>query len=98
MTNQSRTNALGQPIGFEVSGWHAPPWPNRMVIEGRHCSLEPLEERHSPDLHAANTRDLEGRIWTYLAYGPFATVDEYRRWLSSTCLGRDPMFFAVIDR
>jgi RimJ/RimL family protein N-acetyltransferase len=101
MTNRAnapRPNALGQPIGFEVSGWRAPPWPTRTVIEGRHCHLERLEERHAADLHAANTRDSEGRNWTYLAYGPFTTVDEYRRWLSATCLGKDPMFFAVIDR
>ena len=96
--NAIRTNTLGQPIGFEVSGWRAPVWPARSVIEGRHCNLEPLEERHAPDLHAANTRDVEGRNWTYLAYGPFGSVDEYRRWLSATCLGKDPMFFAVIDR
>lgn len=93
-----RRNALGQPIGCEVSGWHAPPWPTRTVIEGRHTKLEPLEERHAADLHAANLQDREGRNWTYLAYGPFSTEDEYRRWLSATCLGKDPMFFAVIDR
>jgi len=93
-----RTNTLGQPIGFDVPKWRAPVWPARSVIEGRHCNLEPLEERHAADLHAANTRDVEGRNWTYLAYGPFGSVDEYRRWLTATCLGKDPMFFAVIDR
>ena len=93
-----RTNTLGQPIGFDVPEWRAPVWPARSDIEGRHCNLEPLEERHAPDLHAANTRDVEARNWTYLAYGPFESIDEYRRWLSATCLGKDPMFFAVIDR
>lgn len=96
--NSARTNTLGQPIGFEVSGWHAPAWPTRTVIEGRHCHLEPIDERHAPDLHAANGRDAEARNWTYLAYGPFASEDQYRRWLTATCLGKDPMFFAVIDR
>jgi RimJ/RimL family protein N-acetyltransferase len=96
--NATRTNTLGQPIGFEVSGWQVPPWPLRSIIEGRHCSLEPLDDRHARDLHTANLRDVEARNWTYLSYGPFATEDEYRRWLATTCLGTDPMFFAVIDR
>jgi RimJ/RimL family protein N-acetyltransferase len=94
----ARTNTLGQPIGFDVPGWHAPPWPPRSVMGGRHCHLEPLEERHAPDLHAANIRDVEGHNWTYLPYGPFSSEDEYRRWLVSACLGKDPMFFAVLDR
>lgn len=88
----------GQPIGFSLPGWKTPPWPPRTPMEGRYCRLEPIEERHAADLHACNALDVEGRNWTYLAYGPFSTEDEYRRWLVATCLGDDPLFFAVRDR
>jgi RimJ/RimL family protein N-acetyltransferase len=64
---------------------------------GRMCRLETLAERFAADLHSANIRDVDGRNWTYLAYGPFATEDEYRRWLVDACRGSDPLFYAVLD-
>jgi RimJ/RimL family protein N-acetyltransferase len=92
------SNELGQPIGFPVPEWKPPPPPAREPMEGRWCRLEPLTEAHSVDLHQANLRDTESRSWTYLAYGPFASEEEHRRWLVTTCLGSDPMFFAMVDR
>jgi len=65
---------------------------------GRTCRVEPIDpERHAAELHEANRRDAEGRIWTYLPYGPFETLDDYRRWLTASCLGDDPMFHAVVE-
>ncbi len=90
-------NPLGQPIGAPVPGWTPPPLPPRAPIEGRYCRIEPMAERFAADLHAANSRDVDGRNWTYLAYGPFAREDEYRRWLTATCLGDDPLFHAILD-
>jgi RimJ/RimL family protein N-acetyltransferase len=94
-----RTNALGQPIGPEVPGWTARPRPPRTPMEGRLVRLKPLDPaRHAAELHAANAADRDGRNWTYLPYGPFATLDDYRGWMESSCLGEDPQFHAVIDR
>jgi RimJ/RimL family protein N-acetyltransferase len=36
-------------------------------------------------------------MWTYMVYGPFASLDEYRTWMDSVYAGDDPLFFAVID-
>jgi RimJ/RimL family protein N-acetyltransferase len=36
-------------------------------------------------------------MWTYLAYGPFASLTSYREWMQSVCKANDPLFFAVID-
>ena len=92
-------NHLGQPIGFPLPGWTARPRPPRTAMEGRLCRVEPVDvDRHAADLHAANLEDKEGRNWTYLAYGPIATLDDYRDWMRKTCLGEDPLFHAVIDR
>jgi RimJ/RimL family protein N-acetyltransferase len=65
---------------------------------GRLCRLEPLDPvRHADDLHRAYALDPDARHWTYLPYGPFADIDAYRRWMHDTCLGADPLFFAVVD-
>ncbi len=95
----SRTNKFAQPIGFALADWKPPPPPSREVMEGRFCRLEPLDiDRHAADLHAANALDGEGSRWTYLAYGPFADAESYRQWIEQTCLGDDPLFFAIVDR
>ena len=91
-------DSLGQPIGFPVDGWTARPEPPRSAMDGRWCRVEPIDpERHAAELHRANTEDAEGRIWSYLAYGPFETLADYRAWMAATCLGDDPRFHAVID-
>jgi RimJ/RimL family protein N-acetyltransferase len=91
-------NDLGQPIGFSLPDWNPPLVPPHEPIEGRFCRLEPL----SPDLHAAalftaNAAEKDGRSWTYLPYGPFCTVADYRDWMTTSCLGDDPLFFAIVD-
>jgi RimJ/RimL family protein N-acetyltransferase len=91
-------NALGQPLGSRVDGWKPPPPPPREPMAGRTCRLEPLDvERHAADLHAANALDTEHRNWTYLPYGPFATLDDYVAWLSRVATVADPQFYAIID-
>jgi RimJ/RimL family protein N-acetyltransferase len=65
---------------------------------GRFCRLEPLDiERHAAALFEANAIDADGRNWTYLAYGPFPSLGEYCDWMRVTCLGNDPLFFAIVD-
>ena len=67
-------------------------------MTGRLCSVEPLvPERHGPELFRANALDPTGRAWTYLPYGPFASLEEYLSWMRSTCLGDDPLFQVVVE-
>jgi RimJ/RimL family protein N-acetyltransferase len=92
-------NGHNQPIGFPLPAWRPPQPPPRDCIDGRFCRLEPLDpDRHADALFAANTADATGASWTYLAYGPFANLPEYRGWIQSNCLGDDPLFFAIIDQ
>lgn len=68
-------------------------------MQGRFCSIEPLDpDRHAEALFEANALDTEGRNWTYLPYGPFATLERYRVWLESVAEPDDPFFHAVIDK
>jgi RimJ/RimL family protein N-acetyltransferase len=95
---QPEVNALGQPIGAAVAGWTAPPRPPRDPMIGRSCRVEPLDPaRHGAQLHAAHLLDRDGRNWTYLPYGPFATQADYQRWLDGVAASSDPMFHAIVD-
>jgi len=94
----SHQNDLGQPSGFPLPNWNpcAPPPTTPMV--GAHCRLERLNiDTHAQDLFDANITDTEGRIWTYMGYGPFDDVASYNEWVTSQALGDDPLFHAIID-
>jgi RimJ/RimL family protein N-acetyltransferase len=93
-----RVNHLGQPIGFPVADWSPRARPPRSPIEGQYCRLEPLDgARHGAELFRANREDREGRIWTYMPYGPFETLEAYRDWIETDCRGDDPLYHAIID-
>ena len=92
-------NELGQPIGFTVPRWKPPQPPVRAPMEGQYCRLEPLDAKsHAEALHAANVLNTDGAMWTYMAYGPFDTLEIYRQWVDGVAGGNDPMFFAIVDR
>ncbi len=88
----------GQPVGQLIADWEAPPSPTRDVQYGRFCRVEPLNSTvHAESLYAANQQDEQGRNWTYLPYGPFESLAEYRTWIEQACSGDDPLFFAIRD-
>jgi RimJ/RimL family protein N-acetyltransferase len=67
-------------------------------MAGRLCRLEPLEAgQHTEALFEAHALDAEGRNWTYLPYGPFASLEALASVVRSFEASEDPLFFAVID-
>jgi RimJ/RimL family protein N-acetyltransferase len=67
-------------------------------MTGGFCRLELLDvERHAADLWAANSLDREGRIWTYLPWGPFGGFDQYLAYLQVVAPKKDPLIHAIID-
>jgi RimJ/RimL family protein N-acetyltransferase len=93
-----RVNSLGQPIGAAVPDWSPPPLPPRQSLPGRLCVVEPLDAaRHAQSLFEAVALDGEGRMWTYLGYGPFPTAGAYREWLEAQSRSADPLFFTIVD-
>ena len=98
MSEQAR-NELGQPIGAPLPDWSPRPRPPRTGIEGRFCRIVALDpERHAADLFTANSEDREGRNWTYLPYGPFASFDLYRNYLEAAARRDDPLVHAIIEQ
>lgn len=96
---QARVNAFQQPIGPDVAGWTARPRPPLAPAEGRYCRLEPLSAaRHAAELYQAFSQAPDGRDWTYMSVGPFASEAEYRAFAERAEAGQDPLHHAVIDR
>jgi RimJ/RimL family protein N-acetyltransferase len=91
-------NDLGQPIGFPVEGWTARQMPPRTAMTGRFCRVEPLDaDRHAGELYAANREDRDGRMWTYLPWGPYGGFDEYLAAIEAGLRREDFITYAVID-
>ncbi len=90
------TNEFGQPVGEPVPNWTERPRPPRTPMSGTYCRVEPLDVAHAADLHAAYAADTDGRMWTYLPYGPFASPDEYAGWIERRQAEDEPIFFAIV--
>lgn len=94
-----RRNEFGQPIGFDMSGWRAPPFPPRELMPGRYCRLEPLDaDRHARSLYDAQAEDRAGSTWTYLFQGPYADFAQFDGWCRGAQALHDKVFYAIMDR
>lgn len=91
-------NELGQPIGFPVPDWGPRPWPPRTAMTGHYCRLEPLQpDVHAADLYQAYSEDTTGGNWTYLPYGPFASLADFQAHVETAVQRDDPLFYAIIN-
>jgi RimJ/RimL family protein N-acetyltransferase len=67
-------------------------------MTGRFCRVEPLDAgRHAAELYAANSQDCDGRMWTYLPWGPYEGFDEYLAAIEAGLRRDDFITYAVID-
>lgn len=90
-------NEFGQPIAAPLPQWTARPRPTRIALQGRYCSIEPLDiARHAADLFHAYSAD-DGRMWTYLSVGPFTDLTAYIHWATAASVSADPLFNAIVD-
>ena len=94
----AHTNHLGQPIGFPVDSWAPRQRPPVTAIAGRCCRVEPLEiDRHAAELYEANSADRDGRMWTYLPWGPYADFDDYLAATKTGLQRTNFITYAVVD-
>ena len=95
---KDQTNELGMTVGFKVENWVAAQLPNHEFLTGEYCRCEPLKlKTHSEGLYEAYQQDKENRNWVYMPYGPFESLESYRKWMKSACFNGDPFFYAIVD-
>jgi len=83
------------PIGPAVDATPAHR-PDAVSLSGRFGSVERLDAgRHGEPLWEA----LAGhdRVWTYMAYGPFAGRSAFLAWLRERQALADPFYYAIVD-
>jgi len=97
-TEKENINSLGQIVGARVDNWLAPKFPTHEAMQGQHCIVAPLDiTQHSNSLFESYQEDSHGRLWTYLPYGPFNSVSEYKALFEKLMQKTDQQFYAVID-
>ena len=97
-TRTLRFNPHGQTIGHDVPGWVSPPFPERGVLTGRYCRVEPVDPAvHAGPLYEAQAEDRDGARWTYSFVGPFADFAAYEQWMIGAQTTRDPQHYAIVD-
>ncbi|WP_437889686.1 GNAT family N-acetyltransferase [Phytobacter sp. V91] len=94
----SQLNQYGQPVGDALTGWLPRPFPQRVILEGQYCRLEPLRVESAAALFAAYSLNGDGRSWTWLLREPDNDVGSFTAWVASVCELQDPIHFAVIDK
>jgi RimJ/RimL family protein N-acetyltransferase len=84
-----------RPIGPAVDATPARR-PDAALLSGRFGSVERLDcGRHGERLWEAIAG--HDRVWTYMAYGPFADRTAFLGWLAERQALADPFYFAVVD-
>jgi RimJ/RimL family protein N-acetyltransferase len=75
-----------------MPNWTSRALPPDTAMAGRYCRLEPYDpDRHSRELFEAFRED-DGRMWTYLPWGPPASLDDFRTMMARLCLGVQATF------
>ena len=93
-----KKNNLNQKSGSPVNNWKPSIYPTQEKMNGQYCDVVPFNiNNHAKELFNAFSIHQNESNWTYLADGPFNSFQEYSSWLKSFCLGKDPLFYTVID-
>lgn len=89
----------GLPIGPKVADASAAKRPERVVLDGRYCRLEPVDAvRHGDQLWRASTPPDAASRYRYLFEAPPASRSEFDTWLAKAETSSDPLVFAVVDK
>lgn len=66
----AHANAFGQPVGKDIANWRGCSRLPDEALVGRTCRVAPFRPDHAEGLFDACSGD-DGRMWTYLPFGPF---------------------------
>lgn len=89
----------GLPIGPKLARPGAAKTPDRVILDGHYCRLEPLDaEQHCDALFAASTPPDAARRFRYLPDPAPASPADMQNWFAQTAARADAMAWAVIDK
>jgi RimJ/RimL family protein N-acetyltransferase len=81
----------------DLKDWKGVPFPERKVLEGRYCRLEPMDvARHGADIWAA-FRDAPDDLWAWLPTYKPASRDAYEAFLAETVKRTDIVPLTIVD-
>ncbi len=88
------------PIGAIVENTKPAPIPAPMTYAGKFATLHPVDPQNDVDELFLNSHgsDEKERLWTYMAYGPFAKKEEMLDWLKGCEASTNMSFFTVISK
>ncbi|CNE40458.1 putative acetyltransferase [Yersinia nurmii] len=93
-----RLNEFGQAIGDELAVWQRALLPQKEVLSGRFCYLEPVNmAKHEKQLYQAYHSIEDGRDWTYLFKERPETEAEFHDYMLSMINATDAVHYAVMD-
>lgn len=74
--------------------------PDLRPLHGLWVRLEPVSvARHGAGLwESLSANDPDGRLWTYMGYGPWESAESFMAWLEARSAQRDPWFYAIVKR
>lgn len=99
ISTQFELNEYGQPVGLPIPNFRPAQRPKATLIQGQYCILEKLNaDKHGEALYRSTQLDPEGKLWTYLPYGPFNSLRDFKVWLEKQSNKPDPHFFCVKNR
>lgn len=93
LPERQRRDEHGDPIGAPLPDWTGAPRPAPIRLDGAYTRAEPLSLAHARALHEAYAEDASGRLWTYMAQGPFADASAFETWVEQAAGGSDPLYF-----
>ncbi len=90
-----RENAFGQPVGKALPDWQLREKLPDIALIGRTCRVVPFVSVHSDALYTACAKD-DGRMWTYMPYGPFTSAAELAESVAFFQQNRDFQTFTIM--
>ena len=88
-------NQFGQIVGMPVKNWQGAKRPLKLIMQGKYCTLEPLnDQKHSNELFNILTSE---ESWTYLPYGPFSTIGQFQNHLQKLISRDNTLLYAILD-
>lgn len=91
----AREDAFGNPIGKDIPDWQGCVRLPDITLTGRTCRLEPYDIAHAQGLYDAYAQD-DGRMWSYLPYGPFDSAEAVDKSVESWQKNRGLHSFVIL--